>query len=191
MSKPQKAQPAKLVIGLLVHDKALLCAIADHLEQAFGKIDIISAWMPFNFTDYYTQEMGTPLHRRMLTFRNLIAQQELAAIKLVTNQVEKRFTVDGKRRVNIDPGYLLYEKFVLATGKNYSHRIYIGQRIYADLTLIFQKGDYRPLPWTYPDYADGKMISFLKQVRDQYGVDLRAATDGHPVGDEYAAPRPA
>ena len=80
---------------------------------------------------------------------------------------------DGKRSVNIDPGYLLYERFVLATGKNYSHRIYVGQGIYADLTLIFQKGAYRPLPWTYPDYADAPMADFLMEVRHKYGEDIK------------------
>ena len=75
--------------------------------------------------------------------------------------------------VNIDPGYLLHERFVLATGKNYSHRIHIGKGIYADLTLIFARGRYEPLPWTYPDYASENMLTFLKQVRKKYGVDLR------------------
>jgi hypothetical protein len=176
MSKPQEAQPAKLVIGLLFHDKALLPTVANRLEQAFGEIDIISAWMDFNFTEYYAKEMGTPLHRRMLTFAALIEQQELPSVKLATNDLENSYSIDGKRCVNIDPGYLLYERFVLATGKNYSHRIYIGQRIYADLTLIYQHGNYQSLPWTYPDYADAKMISFLRQVREKYAADLRSNT---------------
>ncbi len=179
MSQPQNAQPAKLIIGILVHDKALFATVAKDLEQAFGAIDMISPWMAFNFTEYYAAEMGSPLHRRMLTFRTLIAQQELASIKLSTNAMEESFSIDGKRGVNIDPGYLLYERFVLATGKNYSHRIYIGQRIYADLTLIFQQGNYQALPWTYPDYAHERMISFLNQVRNKYAADRRSVpTDG-------------
>ena len=176
MSQPQKAKPAKMVIGLLVNDKALLPKVAQNLKQAFGEIDMVSAWMDFDYTEYYATEMGTPLHRRMLTFASLIQQQELSTVKLATNDLEKSYSSDDQRCVNIDPGYLLYERFVLATGKNYSHRIYIGQCIYADLTLIYQQGNYHSLPWTYPDYADAKMISFLRQVRAKYGADLRSNT---------------
>ena len=75
--------------------------------------------------------------------------------------------------VNIDPGYLLHERFVLATGKNYSHRIYIGKGIYADLTLMYTKGKFEPLPWTYPDYASENIIDFLEKVRKKYGVDIK------------------
>ena len=78
-------------------------------------------------------------------------------------------------RVNIDPGYLLFERFVLATGKNYSHRIYIGEGIYADLTLIYQQGAYRPLPWTYPDYSEKAMGQFLMLVRKKYRLDISTA----------------
>jgi hypothetical protein len=173
MSQPRNPQPAKLVIGLLANDKSLMPEVAEKLERIFGSVDMISAWMDFDFTEYYAKEMGTPLYRRMMTFGRLIRQKDLASIKLATNDLEQTYTDDGRRCVNIDPGYLLYERFVLATGKNYSHRIYIGRRIYADLTLIFQQGTYQALPWTYPDYADQKMIRFLKQVREKYGADLR------------------
>jgi len=182
MSRPKASQPAKLIIGALFNDKGLLHDVAYKLERRFGKIDVVSAWMDFDFTDYYAIEMGTPLARRMLVFKDLIEQSALAGIKLATNELEKSFTRDGKRCVNIDPGYLLYERFVLATGKNYAHRIYIGSGIYADLTLIFQQGAYQSLPWTYPDYGDGRMLSFLMQVRQKYGADIRvrsAETKSH------------
>jgi hypothetical protein len=149
--------------------------IAFDLEQAFGAIDMVGPWMDFDYTDYYTPEMGRPLHRRMLVFKELIAQLDLARIKLRTNEIELRYAQAGKRSVNIDPGYLLYERFVLATGKNYSHRIYIGEGIYADLTLIYQKGAYRPLPWTYPDYADAAMGDFLMRARQKFGEDIKGS----------------
>jgi hypothetical protein len=88
--------------------------------------------------------MGGPLHRRLMVFKSLVEQTELAAIKRMTNELEQKYQRQGQRRVNIDPGYLLAERFVLATGKNFTHRIYIGQGIYADLTLIYQKGDFKP-----------------------------------------------
>jgi len=176
MSKPQDPKPAKLVIGLFMQDRALFEPLADELGSRFGPLDLISPWMPFDYTSYYEQEMGRPLFRRLVVFKLLIAQLDLAGIKLRTNRLEDRYTQNERRRVNIDPGYLLNERFVLASGKNFSHRIYIGDRIYADLTLIYQRGAFEKLPWTYPDYADQPIISFLVQARAKYAADLKGIT---------------
>jgi hypothetical protein len=173
MSLPQAAKPAKLVIGLIVQDRTLFEPLAVELSCDFGSVDMISCWMPFDYTDYYEPEMGSPLHRRMLIYKDLIRQDELPAIKLATNRLEQSYSRSGRRRVNIDPGYLSYERFVLASGKNFSHRIYIGRGIYADLTLIYQRGEFVKLPWTYPDYGDKPMLEFLTQVRNKYAVDMR------------------
>jgi hypothetical protein len=173
MSQPQSPSPAKLVVSMLMNSRSLGPRVAHDLERVFGPIDMVGPWMDFDYTEYYTSEMGRPIYRRMLVFRDLIAQSDLARIKLRTNEIELQYARDGKRSVNIDPGYLLYERFVLATGKNYSHRIYIGHGIYADLTLIYQKGAYRTLPWTYPDYADAAMGAFLMQVRQKFGESIK------------------
>jgi len=174
MSNPRAPQPAKLVIGLIMKDRALFEPLSAELSAGFGAVDIISSWMAFDYTAYYEPEMGTPLFRRMLTYKKLINQDELPEIKLATNRLEQSRAQNGRRRVNIDPGYLLYERFVLASGKNFSHRIYIGRNIYADLTLIYQRGGFAKLPWTYPDYADQPMLEFLSRVRRKYAVDLKA-----------------
>lgn len=173
MSEPQEAKPAKLVIGLLLNNKNLLPEVAGCLEHDFGNIDMASNWMDFDYTDYYASEMGQPIYRRVLSFKGLFPQKELSRVKLQTNRLEASYAVAGRRCANIDPGYLLYARFVLATGKDYAHRIYIGSGIYADLTLIYQKGTFQSLPWTYPDYGDAKMVSFLTQVRHKYGAELR------------------
>jgi len=150
--------------------------LAAELEDAFGRPDLVSAWMPFDYTSYYAKEMGSELFRRVLAFRSLIPQERIPEIKLLTNAIEQAHAVDGRRRVNIDPGYLLHERFVLATGKNYSHRIYLGQGVYADLTLVFRGGTFQALPWTYPDYADWPLRRFLLTVRGKYALDLKAKT---------------
>ncbi|CAB1081093.1 FIG00602555: hypothetical protein [Olavius algarvensis Delta 1 endosymbiont] len=173
MSNPREPMPAKLVIGLFMKDRALFAPLADDLAAGFGSVDIVSSWMAFDYTTYYEPEMGTPLFRRMLTFKNLIRQDQLPEIKLTTNRLEQSLAQNGLRRVNIDPGYLLFERFVLATGKNFSHRIYIGSRIYADLTLIYQRGRFQKLDWTFPDYADEPMLQFLTRVRRKYAVDVK------------------
>ncbi len=173
MSKPGTADPAKLVIGLFLKNKELVKEIIQRLINKYGPVDIISPWFNFDFTTYYDREMGAPLFRRMFVFKQLIKQTDLAEIKSVTNAIESEFSDNDKRCVNIDPGYMLRERFVLATGKNFTHRIYIGRGIYADLTLIFQKGSFKTLPWTYPDYADNTMVEFLKLVRNKYIEDLK------------------
>jgi hypothetical protein len=173
MSVPQPPTPAKAVVSLVMKDTGLLEPAARGLGRLLGDIDLVSAWLPFDYTDYYAGEMGTPLVRRMLVFKDLIAQDRLAELKQSTNELESRFAADGRRRVNIDPGYLLRERFVLASGKNFSHRIYIGGGIFADLSLVYRRGAYHPLDWTYPDYADAPMRAFLEKVRNKYVLDLK------------------
>ena len=175
MSAPQEPKPAKLVIGLFMKDRTLFEPLATELISEFGSLDMVSPWLLFDYTTYYEREMGSPLFRRFLAFKSLIEQLELSTVKLTTNRLEAQYSRNDRRRVNIDPGYLLYERFVLASGKNFSHRIYIGHRIYADLTLIYIKGAFEKLPWTYPDYADRPILSFLEQVRNKYAVDVMHA----------------
>jgi Domain of unknown function (DUF4416) len=174
MSTPQAPKPAKLIIGLIMKDKTLIEPLTVALCAAYGPLDLVSAWLPFDYTTYYEPEMGAQLVRRMLAFKNLVHQGDLPAIKLATNRLEEAYSQNGKRRVNLDPGYLLLERLVLASGKNFSHRIYLGDGIYADLTLIYRHGAFEKLPWTYPDYADQPMLGFLQQVRSKYAVDLKA-----------------
>lgn len=173
MSIPQPPKPAKLIVGLFMKEKSLLAPMANELAAQFGPPDMLSPWLPFDYTAYYEAETGAPLFRRMLTFENLIKQNFLPEIKLMTNALELKFSENGRRKINIDPGYMVHERFVLATGKNFTHRIYIGKGIYADLTLIYTKGGFQTLPWTYPDYADRKMRSHLELVRKRYLYDLK------------------
>jgi hypothetical protein len=172
MSLPRPPKPAKLVIGVFLRDRHLISPVASDLKEEMGPIDLISAWFPFDLTEYYRQELGAPLFRRMLAFKTLIDQSEIKKIKLITNRIEQKHSENGKRRVNIDPGYLVHERFVLATGKNFTHRIYIGGGIYADLTLVYRNGGFQTLPWTYPDYARTDMLGFLGRVRDKYSADV-------------------
>ena len=173
MSRPQRPEPAKLVAGVFLKDKSLISPVAKELTEAFGPMDMVSHWFSFDFTTYYEREMGTPLYRRMFVFESLIEQRALPKIKIFTNQLESKYSKNNKRTVNVDPGYMLRERFVLATGKNYSHRIYIGKRIYADLTLICTKGRFQALPWTYPDYSEENMLIYLEKVRSKYVADIK------------------
>jgi hypothetical protein len=81
--------------------------------------------------------------------------------------------MDGKRRVNIDPGYIALEHVVLGTTKGFAHRVYLGQGIFGDLTLMYANSTYRPLEWTYPDYAGGDIIAMFKRWRETYKKELK------------------
>lgn len=118
---------------------------------------------------YYAKEMGEEkfLSRFFITSKSPVDRDELLSGKLHSLDWEREWTVDGKRMVNVDIGLIALENFLLATTKNYSHRIFIGSDIFADLTYQFQKGSYQALPWTYPDYLDTQKIQFLTKVRSQ------------------------
>lgn len=172
MSIPQPPESAKLVVSLFLKEKSIIVDVAKDLSDKLGPVDMVSSWFPFDYTEYYETEMGSPMFRRIFAFKSLIKQSALAEIKLATNDIEHKYSKKGKRMVNLDPGYMIKSRFVLATGKNYSHRIYIGKEIYADLTLIYTKGLFQKLPWTYPDYADKIMLNYLNLIRNKYLKDL-------------------
>lgn len=178
MSTPKDPDPAKLVVGCIMNNKEDTTRLFPFLEKTFGPVDMISRWLDFGYTDYYDKEMGSPLFRKLFVFKELIAQDDLAHIKEKTNELETRFIYNGKRSVNIDPGYLVSSRFILATGKEYSHRIYIGSKIYADLTLIYSKNQgFKTLEWTYPDYASEEILLFLTKIRNKYLLDLKIKKD--------------
>jgi hypothetical protein len=180
MSTPKNPDPAKLVISCIMNDKNLAQLLFPYFEKAFGSLDIISKWLDFNYTGYYHREMGSPLYRKIFVFKNMIQQEKLAEIKEKTNEIEKIFSDDIKRNINIDPGYLLSSRFILATGKDYSHRIYIGRKIYADLTLMYSRAHgFTTLPWTYPDYASQSILSFISKVRDKYLLDFKGVKENN------------
>jgi hypothetical protein len=138
------------------------------MEHVWGPLDFLSEVRPFNYTSYYEKEMGQPLFRRWATFRELVAQDRLAEMKWQALDIEKQWVFDRKRQLNLDPGLITAERLVLATGKNYTHRLYLGKGIYGDLALLFIKGSYQPLPWTYPDYKAEPSIWMFNKIRERY-----------------------
>ncbi|MCK8600729.1 DUF4416 family protein [Desulfoferrobacter suflitae] len=167
MSVPREPQDAKLIVGLLFREVDVQMKTLISLNEQFGPVDFLTEPKFFDYTNYYQKEMGPTLYRQTASFEKLMKPELLPDIKLFTNQLEKRLAQDHCRRVNIDPGFLTEERLVLATGKNYTHRIYLRDGIFADLTLIYQKGSYRVLPWTYPDYRRPDLLHFLGVLRQK------------------------
>lgn len=168
MGKPEKPFPVKLVTGIISSSQELFEKCEKPLVRHFGEIDYKSKSMDFNFTNYYSEDMGSGLFRRFLSFKNLVDPSRLAAVKILANTLESRLarsSKQAKRPINIDPGYITDAKLVLASTKDYSHRIYIGKNIYAEITLFYQKNTFHPNNWTYPDYRTDEYISIFNDIR--------------------------
>ncbi|MFQ6000217.1 MAG: DUF4416 family protein, partial [Anaerolineae bacterium] len=172
----KKHPPVKLVVGMISGRKPLFDAAQRELTARFGPLDYESILMPWEFTDYYSRELGENLGRKFLSFERLIDPARLAEIKSFTNQLEGKFSEGGARRINLDPGYLDSAKLVLATTKNRDHRIYIGQGIFAEVTLHFRGKSFRAWEWTYPDYATPEYIAIFNEIRALYWEQLKGTT---------------
>jgi hypothetical protein len=165
-------QAAKLFFALIAQSEEQLAQVERRLAKDFGTIDYRSETFPFSHTDYYNEEMGEKLLRLFVSSEALVEMDEITSIKVVTNRLEKFFAdpQTGKRRVNIDPGYLSESKAVLATMKDRDHRIYLGSGVFAEVTLVYKRKEhsYTPLAWTYPDYREPKSLAFFNHVREIY-----------------------
>ncbi len=170
-----QAAAVKLIFSVFAPAGNLINDAIRRLSVLYGQPDYVSAQIPFDDTLYYAPEMGQALVRRFLSMEKLIRPESLPDIKLATNGVEDELLVEGRRQVNIDPGYLSQAHLILATGKGYTHRPYLRDGIYADLTLIYQGKKFCSLPWTYPDYANEKLRTMLGAIRSRYLLQLKMA----------------
>jgi hypothetical protein len=172
--KVKTPQPVKLIVGFIAREENQIQQASIILQRHFKKIDFESALIPFTHTDYYREEFGTGLKRKFISFVRLIRAQDLPKIKLLTNQIETKLSRQGKRGVNIDPGYLDMCKLVLATTKDYKHRLYLGRGIYGEVTLFYQDKTFQAWEWTYPDYRTPAYLEIFSQIRKIYASQIQA-----------------
>ena len=165
MGKIRLPDPVKLVVAMLGREAAVMDQASSRLAALYGEVDYTSPSLPFDVSSYYEAEMGSGLCRRFVAFRRLIAPDTLAAVKLAAMDLEAAFAVDGRRQVNLDPGYLSAGKLVLATTKNQQHRIYLGQGIFAEVALRYRDGAWQPWEWTYRDYRSPAYAHVLNEIR--------------------------
>ncbi len=173
MAKPQAAMPVKLFVAVLWADTDALRAALDELRALWGEFDFIGADRPFDRTDYYAEEMGSHLQRRLVTLTNLVPPESIRTAKLRCNEIEDRLIAAGGRRVNLDIGYLDHNKLVLASVKYAGQKIHLGDGVYADLVARYKHGRYQPFEWTFPDFRDGRYDDELDQIRKTYLQQLR------------------
>ena len=183
MGKTFLPKPAKLIISMFTSNKSLFNLYKEELIKRFGEVDIESNVQPFNFTDYYKEEIGENLIQKLFSFSTLVRQDELTEIKIITNRLENNIIITDKnikknitrhkRKINLDPGYITLNKYILASTKNGPSRIYLNQGIYAEITLRFINKSFVTCEYTYPNYKTNEYINFLNSVRLKYKSQLR------------------
>ncbi len=160
-----RLQAVKLFVGMLSKEVPLFDEIKKILEEFLGPIDVESSVWTWEHSDYYEKEMGEGLKRKFLFFSNLINPEKLPDFKIKTIGIEREYTTEGKRRINLDPGYIHPAKVVLSTRKDYSHRIYLRDGVYAEVTLHYLDHSFQPFPHTYPDFKSKEYIELFNKIR--------------------------
>jgi hypothetical protein len=172
----QRRPPAKvkIIAALLSADSGLFEKTKNLLEKRLrNQADYESGEMDFIHTDYYRAEMGEGLKRKFLAFKKHVPPDGLYKIKIISNLIEKSLASEGRRRVNIDPGYLDLSKLVLFSTKDYTHRVYLAKGIFAENTLFYKGGTFNPWPWTYPDYRTRDYVDIFNEIRALYKKNIR------------------
>jgi len=182
--RPEEPGPVKLVIGVLFSDGGRMEKALALLSERHGPMDFRSPSFPFAQTDYYVPEMGSPIFRLFVSHERLIHPRELPGIKIETNAIEDALAENppegsepsggSKRKVNLDPGYLDYDKFVLASAKYNGQKVYLDLGIWADLTLHYEKGRFDPYPWSFPDFKsriyEGAFLEMRRLYKNKRGL---------------------
>jgi len=173
--------PVKLFVGMLTAEKALFDEIAEACSSAYGPIDATSDIFAWNRSDYYQDELGAGIVRKFLFFEQLADPSILPSMKHFTNKLENSYAVKNgpamKRRINLDPGYITEAKVVLASTKDFAHRIYIGGGIYAEVTLRYaaKERSFEPLVHTYPDFREKTHIQLFNVSRRSLRTTLQVS----------------
>ena len=165
-------EQVKLFTAILFGSEDVFNTAREKLSSALGPVDMTSPVWKWSHSTYYEKEMGTDLKRILLFFERPITPDTLADIKIFTNEIEEGCGRGAgnlpERAINIDPGYITLAKVVLASTKDYAHRIYIGKGIYAEATLLYQDKTFNPLPYTYPDYRSGEYVALFNRARGNF-----------------------
>ncbi|MCX5675974.1 MAG: DUF4416 family protein [Planctomycetota bacterium] len=177
MGRIREVEPVKLFVGMLSAYPGALADAEAALTEALGPVDLRSDLFAHAFTEYYRDEMGQPLVRLFVSFDRLISPDQLASVKRLTNEVENRMAEAGQwpvlRPMNLDPGYIAPSKLILASTKDFSHRIHLREGIYAEVTLLYVRGEWKELQWTYPDYRTPAYHDFFTRVRGRLAKQRR------------------
>jgi hypothetical protein len=162
IKEPEKVLP---IAGFLYRADYAVTAPLGLLTEKFGPVAMHTSPASFTHTAYYGKEMGDRLLRQWFAFDTLVDPAILSAMKHASNEIEEQFSNEQGRSFNIDPGIISLSNLVLASTKNYTHRIYLGQGIYAEVTLLYRHKQFQALGWTYPDYREAAALDFFNEAR--------------------------
>jgi hypothetical protein len=176
MGDIRETEPVKLFVSVLTSVPEILPRVEHDLVLRYGPVDIRGGPFPFDKTRYYDIDMGAPLLRTILGFAGLIEPERLAQIKRETNAQEEAMAAEAsriRRPVNLDPGYIESSKLVLASTKNFYHRICVGNGIFAEVTMHWQACAWQKFDWTFPDFRSGQYDAFFTALRRAYRDQLK------------------
>jgi len=176
MADTKGVAPVKYFVAVLYRDKERFDDAMRCLVERWGAADIIGPAREFDVTGYYQPEMGAPLFRVLASFEKLYDPMVIVEMKLECNEIERRLSVDDRRTVNLDAGYLDHNKVLLASAKEAGQKVYLGKGIYADLSGRYKEGRYRPFEWSFPDFRDGRYDGELLKMRSAYMKQRRLHT---------------
>jgi hypothetical protein len=170
--------PVKLICGIISSKDAYFQRAEEKLSELYGAIDSRSPRFDFDLTDYYASQMGRDLKRAFLGFERLLDPAGLSRIKIRTNALEAEIRGEFReemRIVNLDPGYITQSALIMATAKDFSHRIPLRDGIYGHLEFLFTRSGVRRLDWTYPDFANEGYQRFFVELRRKYRDQLKSS----------------
>jgi hypothetical protein len=180
MGQIRSPLPVRLFIGMLSPEPGLFDECSLILQSEFGPIDSGSEYKPWDMSDYYREEMGSNIFRMFIFFERTTDPGRLSSIKRLTNELENKYAVNAaqglRRKINLDPGYVTEAKVVLASTKDFAHRVYIGDGIYAEVTLRFSAKDrsFVPHEYTYPEFRTEPYLALFNRVRGDLWTELHA-----------------
>ena len=165
----------KLIMGVIYHDKEILDKAMSILVSEFGEIEAVSEEFSFSeeFSTYYDNEIGGEGFRRIYSFKELVDPARQADIKIRTNEIEAEFSIDGNRKINLDPGFINHGRLMLPTTKETGFRVPLKNGIYTELTLFWARGGWQKFPWSYRDYQSERVQKFITEVRKSYLAERR------------------
>ena len=174
-NKTGAVESVKLFTGLIFGEFESYHSTLEELERKFGPIQFESETFEFDHTDYYEKEMGPKLKRGFVAFTRSVSPEQIKEAKLATARMEKKSAdSSGRRRINIDPGTVGLANMVLASTKDFAHRIYLGEGIFAEVSMLYRDRSFRPLPWTYPDYQRLEVVEFFLRIRESLKEEIIA-----------------
>jgi hypothetical protein len=173
MARTQKPPSGRVIVSIIYSSLDALAETLRLLERQFGRVQCETMEIPYT-GEQYAEEMGGSLQRRFYSFERQVERDRLPEIKATCHKLEKQFgdMVDDYafRTVNIDPGILTPENLVMSSHREYNHRIYLRDGVFAELTLVYAKGRFVRLPWTQPDFCQGEAIEFFLRVRRSFDL---------------------